>query len=363
MRRGERGSAGTAGSRTGTRWCAPAGGRGGQQGADSRGDVLGAQSAGMGTVPSRRGEVLGGIRMGTATMEEVLGCIPWGSLPRAHLRGVKYQRGSPGCNHGGGGVWIWVHLGVRSPGMVLRGAPRGCVLTRDGRLGAPPRAHSPATPNRSAPLSSTSSTPQKSHHPLGDMRRGDTVGELTLSSACSGAGRQRPSAGQEPPLVEDLLQVLQLLLLQQRGRLPPLAQPLADVLLAAQAPGGLGDLQLQRQVPLQGAQRVLGTEGTCAGTPPPTRPSRSLGVTRWNRRFAHGTGLAGLGEGVPARGRGLDPRTFKVPSNPNPVRDVTKMLPPPAAAGRDGEGSPPPTPAVAPGSPSPPRAAPGSHPA
>lgn len=111
-----------------------------------------------------------------------------------------------------------------------------------------------------APISSslTSSIPQTSRH----QPRGVHTGGLTLGSIGSTAGRQGPSTGQEPSLVEDVLQVLQLLLLQQCRRLPALAEPLADVLLSAEAPGGLGDLQLECQVPLQGAQRVLGTEGT-----------------------------------------------------------------------------------------------------
>ena len=88
---------------------------------------------------------------------------------------------------------------------------------------------------------------------------------LTLSTP-GAAGRQGPVAGQEAALAEGVLQLLQLLLLLQRCRLPPPAQLLADILLPAQAVGGLGNLQLQRQVPLQGAQRVLGTEGTL-GTP------------------------------------------------------------------------------------------------
>lgn len=78
--------------------------------------------------------------------------------------------------------------------------------------------------------------------------------ELT---AAQGAGGRRRGPAVAPPRPQVALQLPQLLLLLPHRVLPLPARLAAQVLLAAQASGRLGDLQLQRQLPLQAAQGVL----------------------------------------------------------------------------------------------------------
>lgn len=76
-------------------------------------------------------------------------------------------------------------------------------------------------------------------------------------TAAQGAGGRRRGPAVAPPHPQVALQLPQLLLLLPHRVLPLPARLAAQVLLAAQASGRLGDLQLQRQLPLQAAQGVL----------------------------------------------------------------------------------------------------------
>lgn len=76
-------------------------------------------------------------------------------------------------------------------------------------------------------------------------------------TAAQGAGGRRRGPAVAPPRPQVALQLPQLLLLLPHRVLPLPARLAAQVLLAAQASGRLGDLQLQRQLPLQAAQGVL----------------------------------------------------------------------------------------------------------
>lgn len=98
------------------------------------------------------------------------------------------------------------------------------------------------------------------------VARGSGGGWLT-SAQGQGSGRRGPAGA--PLLAQAALQLPELLLLLQHGvlALPP-GLP-AEVLLQAQAPGRLSDLQLQGQLPLQAAQGVLGRrerQGAHSGT-------------------------------------------------------------------------------------------------
>lgn len=95
------------------------------------------------------------------------------------------------------------------------------------------------------------------------MAWGSGGGWLT-SAQGQGSGGGGPAGA--PLLAQAALQLPELLLLLQHGvlALPP-GLP-AEVLLLAQAPGRLGDLQLQGQLPLQAAQGVLGRGGEAAGS-------------------------------------------------------------------------------------------------
>lgn len=87
------------------------------------------------------------------------------------------------------------------------------------------------------------------------VARGSGGGWLT-SAQGQGSGGRGPAGS--PLLAQAALQLPELLLLLQHGvlALPP-GLP-AEVLLVAQAPGRLSDLQLQGQLLLQAAQGVLG---------------------------------------------------------------------------------------------------------
>lgn len=75
------------------------------------------------------------------------------------------------------------------------------------------------------------------------------------------------------PLPQAALQVPQLLLFLLHRLLPLPARLAAQVPLPAQAPRGLGNLQLQGQLPLQAAQWVLG-EDAVSDTGTAQTPSR-----------------------------------------------------------------------------------------
>lgn len=92
--------------------------------------------------------------------------------------------------------------------------------------------------------------------------------------ALTWAGR-RAGRG-SPPLPQAPLQLPQLLLLQAHRVLALPAHLAAQVPLAAQAPRRLRDLQLDSQLALQAAQRVLGEHAVSdpGQRPPPVRPPR-----------------------------------------------------------------------------------------
>lgn len=86
-----------------------------------------------------------------------------------------------------------------------------------------------------------------------------------LTSAQGQGGGRGPAAA--PPLAQAALQLLQPQLLLQHRSLPLAPGLPADVLLAAQPPGRLCDLQLQGQLALQAAQGVLPRGGGVSGGP------------------------------------------------------------------------------------------------
>lgn len=230
----------------------------------------------------------------------------WGSFTGMKVWGA--------LSHGGG------RIGVHSLGVGDRGAPMQRSILGGTHHAWYSSACAPGTHGDAHPF------PPRRKPPV-----------LTLSPP-SATSRHGPALGQQ-----GVLQRLQLLLLLQCRRLPPAAQLFADVLLPAQAMCSSGNLHLQRQVPLQGSQRVLGVGKGTLGTlkPPPPHPEdtahhRALRIVASSCALCSAPLWGWDGEGCPITAHPFVGAPWLQPSAPSP---------------------PPQDPR------SPPHAAPGSHPA